>query len=265
VGSYTIAEALKQVRQNPRVGAVVLRIDSGGGSAMAADVIWREVKITAKEKPVIVSMAGAAASGGYYAAVPATRIFANPLTVTGSIGIFYGKADVTGLLAKLGITVEVYRTAPRADAESIFRPYTDDERRELEHKVDQFYDMFLGRVAEGRKVSKSSVDAVGRGRVWTGEQAYARKLVDELGGLRQAIAYARRIADLPEYGPIYELPKETTWIGQLLGIEGVHDGEARARSALPAQVWQLARALAPFTVYPGDTPLARIELVSVEP
>jgi protease-4 len=155
VGSYTIAETLKQVRENPSIGAVVLRVETGGGSAMAADVIYRELQLTAAVKPVVVSMGSAAASGGYYISAAGTYVMANPLTVTGSIGIFYGKADVAELLRKIGVTVEVYKTGPRADAESIFRPFTPEEHRELEHKVAQFYDVFLTRVALGRKLSKS--------------------------------------------------------------------------------------------------------------
>jgi len=262
-GSYTIAEAIKQAREDPRIKAVVLRVDTGGGSAMAADVIWRQVQLTARVKPVVVSMGGAAASGGYYIASPATKIYANPLTITGSIGIFYGKADVAELLRSIGVTVEVYKTAPRADAESIFRPFTEDERKELERKVGQFYDMFLERVATGRKLTKQQVDGVGQGRVWTGEQAKARRLVDELGGLRQALAEARRLANLPDYAPIQELPViESSIVGQLLGFEGVKAGEL---PPLPGELYEMAKALAPFAVHPPDKPLARMEFVPVSP
>jgi protease-4 len=264
-GSYTVAKTLKEVRENPLVGAVVLRIESPGGSAMAADVIWREVQLTAKEKPVIVSMGSAAASGGYYVAAPATRIFANPLTITGSIGIFYGKADVAELLKKIGVTVEVYKTAPRADAESIFRPFTTEERKELEKKVAQFYDVFVTRVSEGRKLSKPEVDKVGQGRVWTGEQAMSRHLVDELGGLRQALAYAKKAAGLPQYAPVIELPPpDSSLIGKLLGIEG-SDRASAGEQILPAQIVDLARGLAPFMIHAGDKPLARLEVTLVKP
>jgi protease-4 len=208
-------------------------------------------------------MGSAAASGGYYIASPATRIFANPLSITGSIGIFYGKADVSELLRKIGVTVEVYKTSPRADAESIFRPFTDDERRELEKKVAQFYDMFLSRVADGRKLSKQVVDSVGQGRVWTGEQAVERKLVDEIGGLRQALAAARRLAGMPEETPIVELPpSETTLLGRLLGIEGISTSEL---PPLPPQLYELARALAPFAIHPHDRPLALMEITPIGP
>jgi protease-4 len=261
VGSYTIADTLKQVREDPRVASVVLRIESGGGSAMAADVIWRQVQLTARVKPVVVSMGSAAASGGYYIATPATRVFANPLTITGSIGIFYGKADVAELLRKIGVTVEVYKTAPRADAEAIYRPFTDEERAELSRKVAQFYDMFLSRVAEGRHLSKGEVDAVGQGRVWTGEQAHKRKLVDEVGGLRQALAEARRLAELPDEAPIVELPpREGSLLGKILGIDGV---SAKQALLLPPALMEMARALAPYALHPPDRPMARIELMPV--
>lgn len=263
-GSYTIANTLKAVRESPLFGAVVLRIESPGGSSMASDVMWREVLLTAQVKPVIVSMGDVAASGGYYIAAPATRILANPLTVTGSIGIFYGKADVSGLLRKIGVNVEVYKTAPRADAESLFRPFTEDEHRELGNKVAQFYDVFLSRVAEGRKMTKEAVDRVGQGRVWTGEQAKANGLVDELGGLRQALIEARKLGHLPEDAPIIELPKiQTSLIGQILGIQGIRADALPA--VLPHAVLELARAMAPFLVYPDDRPLARMELTTVEP
>src|SRR5882724_2531859 len=265
VGSYTIAESIRKARENPLIGAVVLRVETGGGSAMAADVIWRELERTTKVKPVVVSMGTAAASGGYYISTPATRVFANPLTITGSIGIFYGKADVSELLRKLGVNVEVYKTAPRADAESIFRPFTDEEKTELKRKVWQFYDVFLQRVAEGRKLTKEQVDAVGQGRVWTGEQALSHKLVDELGGLRQALAYARTLAGLPDHAPIQELPPpDASLIGRILGIEGVSENIPSQLQVLPPGMMDMVRALGPFVVHPADKPLAQMELTRIE-
>lgn len=265
VGSYTVADSIKKARENPLVGAVVLRVETGGGSAMAADVIWRELERTAKVKPVVVSMGTAAASGGYYISSPATRVFANPLTITGSIGIFYGKADVSELLRKLGVNVEVYKTAPRADAESIFRPFTDEEKTELKRKVWQFYDVFLQRVSQGRKLSKEQVDAVGQGRVWTGEQALQHKLVDELGGLRQALVFARKLAGLADHAPIQELPPvERSIVGRLLGIDGIHESVQPYLQALPPGLIDMVRALGPFVVHPSDKPLARMELTNIE-
>ena len=158
VGSYSMADAIKQLREDDSVGAVVLRIESPGGSSLASDVMWRELVLLGKRKPLIVSMGTVAASGGYYVASASKNIFALPLTVTGSIGVFYGKADLSGLLDKIGVTVDTYKTAPRADAESLFRGFTEDEERELAHKVDQFYDTFLDRVSAGPRHDE------GRGR-----------------------------------------------------------------------------------------------------
>lgn len=266
-GSRTVAAALKRARQDPTVKAVVFRIETGGGSSLAADVILREAILTARAKPLIVSMGSAAASGGYYAAVAAQRIYANPATITGSIGIFYGKADVQGLLGKLGIKMETERTSPRADAESIYRPFTDDERQALGVKVKQFYDLFVGRVAEGRHMSPAAVDAVGRGRVWTGRQALARGLVDRMGGMRQALAAARELGQLPADAPIIELPEEDdSLLGMLFSLVGVRAlaGDIDASSIatlLPPGLLEVAQALAPFMVYEPTLPLARMELV----
>jgi protease-4 len=270
VGSYTVAESLKQSRENPMVGAVVLRIESGGGSALAADVLWREVELTSRVKPVVVSMGSSAASAAYYLASPATRVFANPLTITGSIGVFVGKADVAELLRRIGVTVEAYKTTPRADAEAIYRPFTPEERQELERKVKKFYDQFLSRVVQGRaragvKLTTAELDKVAQGRVWTGEQAHARRLVDEIGGLRQALDAARRLADLPEHAPVVELPVvETSLLGRMLGVEGLHAAQSPA-ALLPSELLDFARALAPFAIHPADKLLARIEIVSIGP
>lgn len=260
-GSTTIAKALKQVREDPSVGAVVLRIESPGGSSLAADVMYREVQLTAKVKPVIVSMGSVAASGGYYAAAAGTQIWASPLTVTGSIGIFYGKADVAELFQKIGVNVETYKTAPRADAESIYRPFTPEELDELGKKVGQFYGVFLDRVSEGRHMPREQVDAVGQGHVWTGRQALARRLVDRLGGLRQAMDEARRLASLPDDAPVTELPTPLTSLLDLaMSLAGVSEPQP-ATALLPPQLVQIGRALAPFTVFAADEPLARMELV----
>ena len=265
-GSYTIAESLKQVREDPTVAAVILRVETPGGSAMAADVIWRQVQLTAKKKPLVVSMGSYAASGGYYvSAAPRARIFANPLTITGSIGIFYGKADVSQLLKKIGVNVEVYKTTPRADAESLFRPFSADERAELQRKVRQFYDVFIGRVALGRGMKKEEVDQVGQGRVWTGEQAQKRGLVDEIGGLRQALDHVRKKTGLPEDVPIVQLPPTgTTILGRLLGVEGIR-ADQEQRIVLPPQIVEMARALSPFLIHPGEKPIARLEIAVIGP
>jgi protease-4 len=268
VGSYTIAEAVRDLRDDPSVRAVVLRIESPGGSSLASDVMWRELVLLAKKKPLIVSMGTVAASGGYYVASASKHIFALPLTITGSIGVFYGKADVSGLLGKVGINIDTYKTAPRADAESIFRGFSPDEERELHHKVEQFYDTFLDRVSQGRSMSKAAIDAVGRGRVWMGQQALVHGLVDHLGGLREALDAARRAGHLPDDAPIVELPREKRTLVQMaLDAVGLREegGASEFVASLPPAIQSLARALAPLVIFRDDEPLARMEYVEVGP
>lgn len=260
VGSYTIAETLQELRRDPSVGAVVIRVESGGGSAVAADVIWREVQLTAAKKPVVISMGTAAASGAYYLSSAGTYIYANPLTITGSIGVFAGKVDLSGLLSKIGVNVETLRTGPHSDADGVFRPFTEQERRLLENKVEQFYALFVRRVADSRRMSQKDVDAAARGRVWTGRQALEHRLVDDIGGLRQALAKARVLANLPDDCPIVELPiPETTLLGRLLGVEGLRAELAQAQQPLPGQLMDMVRAVAPLSLYQPEVPLARLE------
>ncbi|HEY4120443.1 MAG TPA: signal peptide peptidase SppA [Byssovorax sp.] len=264
-GSTTIVRALHKMREDRSVKAVVFRIETGGGSSLAADVILREAMLLAREKPLVVSMGSYAASGGYYASVAGRDIYANPATVTGSIGIFYGKVDVSGLLDKLGVRAELFRSSPRADAESFFRPFTDDERQILGQKVKQFYDLFIGRVSEGRHMSPEAVDAVARGKVWTGQQALEHGLVDKLGGFRQALTDARVLGGLSAHSPIVELPEDDESIlGFLLKLAGISSQlgpEAKlVKAVVPPALLSVARALSPFMVFDGAKPLARAEI-----
>ncbi|MBV9946991.1 MAG: signal peptide peptidase SppA, partial [Myxococcales bacterium] len=247
VGSYTMADTIQQLRDDPTVRAVVLRIESPGGSSLASDVMWRELVLLGRKKPLVVSMGTVAASGGYYVASASRDIYALPLTITGSIGVFYGKADLSGLLGRIGVTVDTYKTAPRADAESLFRGFTADEERELHHKVEQFYDTFLDRVVTGRGMNKEKVDAVGRGRVWTGQQALEHGLIDHLGGIREALEAARAAAHLPADAPIAEYPRESeTLLEMALHAVSLEGTPQTAAAVLPPAVRDLARALAPF-------------------
>ena len=267
-GSYTIAKALKQAREDHTIKAVVFRVETGGGSSLASDVILREAILTAKAKPLVVSMGSHAASGGYYASVAGNDLFANRSTVTGSIGIFYGKVDVVKLLDMLGVKTEAENTTPRADAESFFRPFSDDERKELGRKVKQFYDLFVGRVAEGRKMSPAEVHAVAQGRVWSGSQAKDLGLVDEIGGLRQALERARELASLPDDAPIVELPaEEPTLFDLILEMAGVPSLKIEESASLwvPPPMMDMARSLIPFMIYEPYKPLARMEAMITEP
>jgi protease IV len=259
-GSYTIAESLKKVREDKSVGAVVLRIETGGGSAMASDVIWREVQLTAAKKPVVVSMGTAAASGGYFISTAGSYVYANPLTITGSIGIFFGKVELSGLLRNAGVNVDTLRTTPMADMDSMFRPYTDEERTVLQGKIQQFYNIFVRRVADGRHMTVEAVDALGQGRVWTGRQAKAQGLVDDLGGLRQALAKARVLADLRDDAPIIELPVPPgSLLGKVLGLEGLKAELGAEPLPIPAGLKTTLEQIAPYALYSADEPLARIE------
>jgi protease-4 len=264
LGSYSVVDTIKAVRDDGTIKAVVLRIESSGGSSMAAEVMWRAIDQLAQKKPVIVSMGTVAASGGYYIAAPARSIYALPLTMTGSIGVFYGKADLSGLLDKIGVNVDTYRTTPRADAESFFRPFSDDERRALQIKVGQTYDTFLDRVSKGRHMSKEDVDKVGQGRVWTGQEALDHHLVDRLGGLREALEEARRLGNLAYDAPIVELPKqEETLLDLALKAVGLGPSNKTLLDGLPVQVKDLARAVAPFAIYEPGVPLTRMEWTEV--
>jgi protease-4 len=196
MGGSTVARWVRTARKDASVQAIVLRIDSPGGSSVGSDVIWREVALARKDKPVIVSMSDVAGSGGYWIAMPATKIVAEPQTLTGSIGVLAGKFSVEGLLAKLGITAEKLVYGEKADVFSPFRPFTDAERKVLKQEILWTYEQFLAKAAEGRGISRAEVDAVGRGRIWTGRQAKDRKLVDELGGLTMALGLAKKEAGI---------------------------------------------------------------------
>ena len=263
VGSYSMADAIDKLANDPSVRAVVLRVESPGGSSLASDVMWRALRMLARRKPLVVSMGSVAASGGYYVACASHDIYALPLTVTGSIGVYYGKADVSGLLDKIGVTMDTYKTTPRADGESPFRGFTDDERAELERKVGQFYDTFLDRVHQRQGLPKEQIDAVGRGRVWTGQQALERHLVDHLGGLREALAAARTAANLPDDAPVVDVPaEEPTLIERVLDLAGAHAApHLGSIESLPAPLRHLARSLAPLVVHSDDEALARMEWV----
>lgn len=195
-----LASELRKLRKDDRVKAVVLRINSPGGSVLASDIIWREAYMMQQEKPLIVSMGAYAASGGYYISCPADAIVTTPTTITGSIGVF-------GLLFnaekaardKLGITVDVVKTNPMADAGSPFRPLTTIEREIMQQGVDSVYERFVGLVAQGRKLSYDTVDAIAQGRVWSGLQAVELSLADRIGTLSDAVALAAEYADVADF------------------------------------------------------------------
>lgn len=200
IGSDRIARAIRTVREDDKIKAVVFRVNSPGGSALASDVIWREVELTKKIKPIIVSMGDVAASGGYYIACAADSIFAQPNTITGSIGVFGIIPNLQNFFNnKLGITFDEVKTGKYADLMSVNRPLTVDERDLIQQGVNKTYNTFTKKVADGRKISQAQVDSIGQGRVWTGAQALQIGLVDRLGGLEDAIKSAAKKAKIKEY------------------------------------------------------------------
>lgn len=200
VGSVPVSAAIREARNDDNVKAIVLRVNSPGGSALASEVIWREMVLAKKEKPVVVSMGGVAASGGYYISCGASKIVAQPNTITGSIGVFGLLFNAQEMLKnKLGITVDTYKTGPYTDMGMPTRPLTEPERQILQEEVDEIYNVFTQRVADGRKMSQADVDSIGQGRVWTGEDALKLNLVDTIGGLKDAIAIAAKMAKLDNY------------------------------------------------------------------
>ncbi len=202
-GSDSVSAALRAARVDANARAVVLHVDSPGGSAVASETIWREVcRVRDAGKPVVVSMAGTAASGGYYIACPADVIVALPSTLTGSIGVFGGKVVVSGLLDRLGLTTGTVGRGERSLMFSTRRGFSDAERERLGATIDAIYADFVSKVADGRKRSFTEIDALARGRVWTGSDAARIGLVDELGGLRDALRIARSRAGLPENAPL---------------------------------------------------------------
>lgn len=200
IGSERISATLRKARLNDKVKAVVLRVNSPGGSSLASDVIWREVSLTKKVKPVIVSMGDYAASGGYYISCAADSIFAEPNTVTGSIGIFAILPNMQNFLNnKLGITFDGVKTGKFADLGDVSRPLTPEEHAILQDEINHGYDDFTKAVAAGRNKSQEYINSIGQGRVWTGEQALKIGLVDRLGNINDAIASAAKKAKLKDY------------------------------------------------------------------
>ena len=195
-GADTITAQLRRAAEDSDVKAIVLRIDSPGGDGVASDRIWREVQRARRRKPVVASMGDLAASGGYLAAVGADAILAQPSTLTGSIGVFALKPDLSGLLAKLAVGREAAARGENAQLTSFAKPWSASERAAVEREIGRFYALFVARVAEGRKLAPADVEAVASGRVWTGRQAQERRLVDGVGSLRDAIQLARERARL---------------------------------------------------------------------
>jgi len=215
VASDDYKELIRKARLDKSVKAIVLRVNSPGGSALASDVIWREVSLAKKEKPVIVSMGDVAASGGYYIACNANKVFANESTITGSIGVFSIIPNIESFLKnKIGITTDRVKTGPYADMGSMDRALTAPEIRFFQASTDSIYHTFKSRVSEGRKKNMEYVDSIAQGRVWTGSRGLSVGLVDEIGTLSDAIKAAAAMAKVKSY-KLKEYPEKKNILEQL--------------------------------------------------
>jgi protease-4 len=261
VGSDTVVEQIRRIRRDANVKAIILRIDSPGGSSVASDVIWRELTVTrnqAPARPMIASMSDLAASGGYYVALPAQTIVAQPGTLTGSIGVFMGKVAIAGTLGKVGITTETVKSGRNADIYSPVSAFTPEQRDKLGEYMQEFYNTFVEKVAASRRATPEQIHAVAQGRVWTGEQARARGLVDELGGLDRAVAVAKLAAKIPadEDVELVAYPARRTLYEALSQQFGGVSAFGELKAVLGDSRLTPLSALSPLTMFRRGEPLA---------
>ena len=216
MGGSGLAREIRSLRENEDVKAIVLRVNSPGGSALASEVIQHEIRLAKEKMPVVVSMGTVAASGGYWISAYADRIFAEPNTITGSIGVIGMFMNVKEIANRHGFTFDVVKTGKFADALSIARPKTPEEMAIVQREVDDVYADFLRKVSEGREQPIAKIKGIAEGRVWSGEDALEIGLVDEIGGLQKAIAYAAKEAGLDERPPVRDYPEPTDFLQELM-------------------------------------------------
>jgi protease-4 len=252
-GSETVAAGIREAREDDGVKAIVLRVDSPGGSGTASEVIWHEVQLARRSKPVVVSMGDLAASGGYYISMGSDVIVAEPGTITGSIGVFSGKFSLRGLYDKLGLAEEVLTRGDNADIFSEYRPWSPDERARIRGLMVNFYTDFVKKVSEGRRKSTEDVDTIAQGRVWTGAEALKIGLVDKLGGLDTALGVARERAHMGTQDvDIVVLPERKGFFETLMS-RGEEEGIAA--QALPRDVRAVFRL---SRLFADSGPVARL-------
>lgn len=221
IGEIAVREAFKAAIEDKNVKSIVLRVDSPGGSALTSELIWREIELAKKKKPVVVSMGNYAASGGYYISCNASRIFAEPSTLTGSIGVFGVLPNFSKVSNNLGIHTEQVSTHSNAAGYSLFTPLKDNTREVIQQGVEHVYNTFVNRVAKGRNMTPAAVDSIAQGRVWTGADALKVGLVDEIGGLDQAIKYAAKLGKTTKYSTQNYPEFERSFDKYLKGLSGL--------------------------------------------
>jgi protease-4 len=232
IGQGLMNKAIIKAKEDDKVKAIVLRVDSPGGSALTSDIIWREIELAKEKKPVVVSMGNVAASGGYYIAAGANKIFAEPTTITGSIGVFGTIPNISELAADIGINAEQVGTNKNSVDYSLFESMTPEFRGMVQEGIEDVYETFLSRVAEGRGMEREAVHQVAQGRVWSGVDAKDMGLVDELGNLNDAIAEAAKLAEIETYG-IKKYPRYKTGLERFM--EDFGGASAKLKSSLIQQ------------------------------
>ena len=233
IGSESLVKTINEARDDKSIKAIVLRIDSPGGSGLASDIIWRAIESAKAKKPVVVSMSDVAASGGYYIACNANKIVAEPSTITGSIGVLGGKPVVKGFYDWIGVTNEYVLRGKNAGMFRETEKFSDTERKKWEEFLGTTYDDFISKVGKGRGKEKTYIDSIGQGRVWTGSQGKERGLVDEYGGLDKAIEIAKQLAKIPAEQSVQRviMPKPPTFLEELMNTGDDGDGDSTSAQA----------------------------------
>ncbi len=253
IGQKLIVDALHKAVENESVKAIVLRVNSPGGSALVSDIIWREMQLAKKEKPLVVSFGNVAASGGYYIGVGGDKIFAEPTTITGSIGVFGTIPNVSELAKNIGVNAEQVGTNKNSVDYSFFEPMTDSFRSVVQESIEETYDTFLDRVSKGRNMSVEQVNEIAQGRVWSGVDAQAIGLVDELGTLDDAIAAAAEMAGLESYG-VRKYPKYKSDFERFMedfGSVKTKLGESIIQEEIGAEAYEILKEFKQFTKQEG--------------
>lgn len=244
IGGEKYRKIIRKARLDKSIKAIVLRINSGGGSALASENIWRELSLAKKDKPVVVSFGDVAASGGYYIAAGADSIFASPNTITGSIGVFGLLPNMQNFFKnKLGVTFDGVKTAEYADAGAVYRPLSEAEKKFFQNSVDRIYEQFKQRVAEGRKKTTVYVDSVAQGRVWSGDDALQIGLVDRMGTLQDAVDAAAKLAKTKDFR-LREYPETSGWLERLLNkSSSTNDAGSKIKEQLGKENYRVFKEL----------------------